>query len=465
MLAYQLAYCQTKTFKVSNGEFIKLIYSTLYFFENYKDSLKEISYSIYGDSLMPMWKTKVIKSIDDYGQFPPLKVSELDTNFNLLNDLKNKVYLLNRADAKDCYFLKNDKTLIRKTLHKSHIWHQVEYGEYKIYKVDLGNNRTIFWANELGIIYKTKNELKTNFLPLEYFYKYNQYEISGNKSEILIKDIDSVNMETGYFDFGDYKITLKQKENSKNEDRYTATKNNKTILDDLSLKYYNNKTLMTYDKGSLKFFNSNLKIDSQFQYKNLYEGWDNLEFLINNQIKKISIQGYIPTFQKNFNGVCGTVVHYTLKLNKNNATLISDRERVGGTTTTENFPIVSKFESDSIVFITNQKEMRWSENGGFNNQLILFKNGKQGLYNFVLKDTLFVLKEILPPKFNSIHLVNGNLVINKSGQEDFFDYYIKNRKMRFKKINYEKCSYLRYKKIDNTEGWIDSNYVLFDDKQ
>jgi hypothetical protein len=95
----------------------------------------------------------------------------------------------------------------------------------------------------------------------------------------------------------------------------------------------------------------------------------------------------------------------------------------------------------------------------------LFKNGKQGLYNFVLKDTLFVLKEILPKKFNSIHLVNGNLVINKSGQEDFFNYYIKNRKMRFKKISYEKCSYLRYKKIDNTEGWIDSNYVLFDDKQ
>ena len=185
LLSQQTGYSQTKTYKIVGSDYIKLIYSTLYFFENYKDSLKEKSYSIYDDSLMRMWDAKVIKTIDDYGQFPPLKVSDLDTNFNLFNDLKNKVYLLIRSDAKDCYFLKDEKTLIRKTLHKSHIWHQVEYGEFKIYKLDLGNNRIIFWAYGLGIIYKTKNELKTNFLPLEYFYKYNQYEIAGNRSEIL----------------------------------------------------------------------------------------------------------------------------------------------------------------------------------------------------------------------------------------------------------------------------------------
>ena len=454
LLAHQLVYSQAKTYKVSGSDYIKLIYSTLYFFENYKDSLKQTSYGIFDDSLIRMWNPKVIKKIDNYGQFTPLKVSDLDSNFNLLNELNHKVYLLRRADTKDCFFLKDEKTLVRKTLQKSHIWQQVAYSEYKIYKVDLGNNRIIFWANGLGIIYKINNELKTNFLPLEYFY---------SSSEILIKDLDSVNMETGYFDFGVYKIRLKHNANMK-KDRYTVTKGYQVILDDLSLKYYNNKTLIAYDNDSLKFFNIDLGIDSQFRYRDYYEGWDGLEFLIKNEIKKVSIQGYIPTFQKNINGVCGTVAHYTLKLNRNNATLISNREIVGGTTTTQNIPIVSKFDSDSMVFITHQKEMSWSDNGGFNDQIILFRDGKEGLYNFSLKDSLVILKEILPKKFNSIHLVAANLVLSKNGQEDFFNYYIENKKMRFRKISYERSTYLRYKKLDKTEGWIDSNAVLFDDK-
>jgi len=453
------AISQTKTFNLYGKTHLNLIYGTLNTYAKINDSISKTAYGLYDDSLMQMG-TIIIKNVEGgSSQFSTLDISQLDTAFNLITDLKDKVYLISRNVAKDCYFLKDDKTLIRKVLHKSHIWHQVEYGEYKIYKLDLGNKRIIFWANGLGIIYKLKNELITNFLPLEYFYKYNQYEIAGNRSEILIKDKDSINMETGYFDFGDYTI----KQNNKKEDKYIAIKNGQIKLDDLSIKFYNDKSLMIYAKGLLTFYNNNLRIDSQFRYRQIYEGWDNLEFLINNNIKKVSIQGYTPTFQKNINGVCGTVAYYTLKLNKSNATLFSDLEIMGEISTTKEIPIISKFESDSITFTTHQKEMKWNGNGGFNDQIILFKNGKQGLYNFVLKDTLFVLKEVLPTEFNSVHLVNGNLVVNKRGQEDFFTYYIQHKKMRFKQISYEKCSYLRYKKINDIKGWVDNNGVLFDD--
>jgi hypothetical protein len=456
------AISQVKTFNLYGKTHLNLIYSTLNTYAKNNDSISKTAYGIYDDSLMQMGSI-IIKTVEGgSSQFPTLDISQLDTAFNLITDLKDKVYLLSRSDSKDCYFLKDDKTLIRKVLNKSHIWHQVEYGEYKIYKFDLENNRIIFWANGLGIIYKTKNELKTNFLPLEYFYKYNQYEIAGNRSEILIKDKDSVNMEVDYFDFGEYKIVQKQKNNK--EDKYIATKNSKIVLEDLSIKYYNTKNLMTYGNGLLTFYNNNLKIDSQFYYRQIYEGWDNLEFLVNNQIKKISIQGYIPTFQKNINGVCGTVAYYTLKLNKSNATLFSDLEILGKVSTTKEIPIISKFESDSMIFTTHQKEMKWNGNGGFDDQIILFKNGKQGLYNYILKDTLLVLKEILPTEFNSIHLVNGNLVVNKREQEDFFTYYIQHKKMRFKQISYEKCNYLRYKKNNDIKGWVDNKGVLFDDK-
>ena len=456
----QLIYCQTKTLVFPECYYIKLIFSTSNCFKIHKDSLLESKFLISNDTLIQLWNTKTIKKIDNYGQFAAIKINELDTGFNAINDLKEKVYFLSQDYMKDFYFLKNDSTLIRKTIQRENIWKLVNEREYGIYKIDLSNNRFVYWVYEIGIIYKKNGILKTNFLPLEYYYN----EIN---SSIFTKEKDSVNIETGYFDFGTFKVELKKDTSIlgiAKSNKYIVSKNNKIILDNFNLKYYNDKSLVAYDNNSIKFYDKALKIDSQFFFRSKYDGWDNLELLVQNKIKKVSFQNFATTIERIGYGVCGTVAHYSLTLNTDKATYLIDREILGDSNITKDIPIISKFKYDSLYFISRKNQMNWNDNGGFNKNIILFKNGEEGLYSFKLKDTLYILKEILPIKFAKISLLNGYTILKKDGKEEFFHYYMKNKKMRFKKISYENSTYLRYQKIDNTAGWINTAGILFDDK-
>jgi hypothetical protein len=461
LLLNQLIYCQTKTLKLQGNDYLKLIFSTLNCFKIHNDSLLESKYLISNDTLIQLWNTKTINEIDTYGQFAPIKINELDTGFNAISDLKEKVYFLNQDYLKDFYFLKNDSTLIRKTIQRENIWKLVNEREYGIYKIDLGNNRFVYWVYEIGIIYKKNGVLKTNFLPLEYYY-------NETNSSIFTKAKDSVNIETGYFDFGTFKIKLKT-DSSKvgigKSDKYMVLKNNKIILDNFNLKYYNDKSLVTYYNNNIKFYGKSLEIDSQFFFRSKYDGWDNLELLVQNKIKKVSLQNFATTIERIGYSVCGTVAHYSLKLNSDNATYLIDREILGDSNITKEIPIISKFKYDSLCFISRKNQMNWNGNGGFNDNIILFKNGKEGLYSFDFKDTLHILREILPINFSKISLLSGYTIIKKDGKEEFLNYYMKNKKMRFKKIRYENSTYLRYQKIDNIEGWINNVGILFNDKK
>jgi hypothetical protein len=271
-------------------------------------------------------------------------------------------------------------------------------------------------------------------------------------------------MEIDYFDFGIYKIRLKQNSPA-DKGYYTVTKNNQSLLDSLSLKFYNQKTLIAFDNGSLTFYDLNLKPDSQFHYRTMSKGWVELEFLIDNKIKHISTENFIAAFpdenERAFG--CGNVTHYTLKIGKTISEIING-EMSGESSYTRNIAIQFPVQNDSMLFINQQREMSWSDNGGFNDKILLFKKGKVGLSEFDLQDSLMALKQILPIEFDKIYLINGNIILNKNRQEDFYTYYIKNKKMRFNKISYENSTYLRYQKIDNTKGWINSKGILFDDE-
>ncbi len=450
--AWHILYCQIKTFEIVGNDYLKPGYSNLHFYIPQEDSLQQKKFGIYNDSLIQHWPPKKVKTIDKLEQPTLIKISELDSAFNLITELKGKVYFLNNHSLKHFYYLKNDSFLIHKHINRHTTWELIKEQEHKIYKVNLGT-RIIYWINDVGIIYKKYGAIQSYLYELGYFYKDN---------EISLKSLDSVDMSVGYFDYGPYKISKQEPPGNRLKWKvtYTVSKNNQPILDSLSLKYYNSSGLIAYNKNILKFYNANMHLDSQFIYRDFNDKWDTLEFLISNKIKQISIHNYSSIEDGGIWGNCGNVSRYSLKISKDFITEFGDH---GHTISYKKKKLKPAFQNDSMFFINRKKVMKWDDNGGFNHHIILFKNGKEGLFRFSREDSFIELYKILPIEFDKIHSLNEKIILNKNDREEFLDYYLQNKIMRFRKINYENSSYLRYKKIDNKEGWTTQGFSLFDD--
>lgn len=370
LIANQFVYSQCKTFKVQGCDYFKFnsYNNFLFIYENYHDSLKETSYKIYDDVVKTAYKSDIIKVIDDDESFHSIKLSELDTKLNLFEEIKNKTFLINKPDEKDFYYVKGDSVLIHETLHKYHVWYQEKYQEHKIFKIDLGKNRIIYWADGLGIIFKENGILKTNFTSLKDFY-HHENELSNKPNDYFKTELD-------YCDFGVYKV--KQKRNTPtNEVYYSVTKDNKTVVKKLNLKYYNDKKLIAYGNHSLKFYGLNLKLDSQFYYRALSSVSSNeeLEFLIKNNIKKVSYKGYntITTCLHAGSGVCGMVTRFSLKIVGKK--LEYSYPSYGDKHFTKNISIQNPIQFDSMLFINQEKEISWTSNGGFDGRILIYNKG------------------------------------------------------------------------------------------
>lgn len=451
------------------------------FYTPQNDSVKKISYNIYNDALTKVWDTKMLKSADGSSQFANIIISDLDTSFNLQQELKGKVYFVNRGTARDFFYLQNDSVWVHKTISKGIVWELIKEEYAPFYKIDLGNKHFIYWVNSSGLIFKKGGVLKTNFHELEYYYP-------DRGTQFMVKPKDSVNMNFGYFDYGNFKAELhnytdvfpmdtsydnsnkyklifpKQDNNILSRNWvYNITDNGRLLLKSIALKYYNDNKLIAFDNKKIYFYSANMSLDSQFHFSAMFKDWSGIEFLVKNKIKKLPLNGLVLAFPDYGRGVCGTVTHYKMQIQDKEITEFVDGSRTNQKSYSQKLILQSAPAFDSMYFMNQTMEMNWSDNGGLDNRVVLFKNGKSGLYKFDIKDSVINFAEILPREFEKITMLNNFVILTQTGHEDILDYYLLNKRLRFIHINYEGAHFLRYQKNNNKMGWLHPDGNLFDD--
>lgn len=443
---------QNKVTDITNYDYCQVNSNMLYFYKIEKKGFTQ-SRGYFSGNRLHIYATEKVDSIDKkyYGSMNQIKLSDLNSDFDLSKEFSEKVYFVNQPNLKQFYFLKNDSVLVCKVIRKNKVWEVENEKEDEIHKIIMANNKIIYWSSQLGLIYKKDNEIKTSFLGLQSYYNDKSVAFS-------IKDKDAVNMKTGYFEIGKYTLKIKKGEN------YAVFKGNQKILDDLPLKYYDDKHFITIDDKTVKFYNSDFVLDSTFTYRDIYQDDQNIEILTENQIKKIDTRLFATAFDRYIPFGCGTVTNYSLSIKRNRIREIVNAEMTYGyTSQPKNIFIDSKIKFDSLLFVSRRKTMDYSVNGGFDDRVILIKNKKEGLYSFNQKNDTITLKEIVPIKYNKIYLLNGFVILNKSNQMDFYDKDFKLNTMRFTSIDFFSYNYIRYKKRNRTEGWMNKKGILFDD--
>lgn len=443
---------QNKVTDITAYDYCQVYNNMLHFYKIEKKGFTKSLCSFQGNKLH-VYSTEKIDSIGKkyYGSLKEVKLADVDSDFDLVKEFKDKVYYVNRSYRKYFYFLKNDSVLVCKEIKKGTVWELESEKEDEIHKIIMADNKIIYWSSQFGLIYKKNKEIKTSFLNLQSYYNDKSVEFS-------IKDKDAVNMETGYFEIGKYVLKIKKDEN------YAVFKDNQKILDDFPLKYYNNKLFVAIDNKTVKFYNSDFVLDSTFAYRDFYQGYEYFEILTENKIKKIDTNLFTRTFNMGRSFGCGTVTYCELSIKRNRIRETIDARMTSGfISQPKNIFIDSKIKFDSLLFVSRKKVMSYSDNGGYDDRLILIKNKKEGLYSFKQKNDTITLTEIVPIKFDKIYLSLGVVILNKNNEMDFYDKDFKANAMRFTNMKFIGYNYLRYRKKNNTEGWMNLKGVLFDD--
>lgn len=435
-------------------DYCQVNFNSLSFYIKTDEGFFQTNCGISTNTLVKHNTEKVATIEDSYNSKPVVKISEIDPDFDLVQAFKNKVFIYKNSIFKSFYYLKNDSVLVEQKMKKTNVWKLIRKKEDNIYKINVGPNKFVYWSVELGMIYKSNNNIQTSFLDIN----------CKDKSNVFtLEDINSVNMESDYFEMGEY-IVKKNKQLD-----FTVFKNKKKIIDHFPLIFYNNKQLITIEKKGMKFYNTNFKKDSLIRYRDLSQGGDRIEYLEDNDIKSFSIKDFRPANydEENYGAFgCGNVTRYLLQIDGNKISETYDDSMTYNTGKSEpkNIVINTTVKFDSLIFMSRKKYMEWSINGGFDNRIILKKDGKEGLYSFKQENDTITLNEIVPIEFEKIYLISGSVFLKRDNTEDFLEYYLKNNKMRFVSVAITKSYYyLRYKKIDNKEGWLKSSEVLYED--
>ncbi|MDQ5930396.1 MAG: hypothetical protein QG594_2184, partial [Bacteroidota bacterium] len=365
---------QNKVTDISNYDYCQVNSNSLYFYKIEKKGFTQ-SRGHFNGNQWTIYATEKVDTIQKkhYDSMDEVKLSDLNSDFDLSKEFKDKVYFVNQSHWKYFYFLKNDSVLVCKVLRKNNVWQVEKEKEDEIHKIVMANNKIIYWSSQLGLIYKKNNEIKTSFPGLRSCY-------NDKSAAFSVKDKNAVNMETGHFEIGKYTLKIRKDNN------FTVFKDNQKILDDFPLKYYNNKQFLSIDDKTVKLYNSDFELDSTFIYRDINQGEGSIEILTENKIKKIDTRSFIPTLTSDRPFGCGTVTRYLLSIKRNRIREIVDAGMTYGyTSQPKNIFIDSKVQFDSLLFISRKKSMDHSVNGGFDDRLILIKNKNEGLYNFKQK--------------------------------------------------------------------------------
>lgn len=309
---------QNKVTDITNYDYCQVSNNMLYFYKIEKKGFTRSLCSFQGNKLH-VYATEKVDSIEKkyYGSMDEVKLSELNSNFDLAKEFKDKVYFLQQPHKNDFYFLKNDSVLVYKVIRKNRVWELESEKEDEIHKIIMANNKIIYWSSQFGLIYKKNNEIKTSLLGLQSYYKAYGVQFS-------IKDKNAVNMETGYFEIGKYTLRIRK------DDKFAVFKDNQKIFDDFPLKYYNNKNFVAIDNKTVKFYNSDFELDSTFTYRDINQGYNYIEILTENKIKKIDTRLFSTLYNEDRVFGCGTVTRYSLSIKRNRIREVVDAEMTYG---------------------------------------------------------------------------------------------------------------------------------------
>ncbi|MDY3354513.1 hypothetical protein PG661_10835, partial [Riemerella anatipestifer] len=353
---------QNKELRAFGYESFQVVYNSLQLYSLKTDGLYQDNYDIHGDILYNHSSEKIEK-ISDYGNFPAIKIDELDSNFDLIKELNEKVYSIERNRSRHFIYLKNDSIVVYKRIDRKNIWTITKEREDKIYKINLGHNKYIYWSYYLGLIFKKAGEIETQFLDLMYYYK-------DQSNKTIIVDKKNANMDAGYFEYNNFIVKPNKRsdytvEDTKQDNTYSVYKNDIKILDNVSLRYYNDKQLIAINKDSIIVYNADFNIKNSYKYRDLTETYDYIEFLTKNEINHLSIKDYTTTFEINRALGCGNVTRYTLQIEGKSIVEEIDGRMNGGYTSKNKVEIISPKKFDELTFISGHKSMSWSVNGGF----------------------------------------------------------------------------------------------------
>lgn len=221
------------------------------------------------------------------------------------------------------------------------------------------------------------------------------------------------------------------------------------------------KDSLVYDLGEFKVFKNDssyfVKSNSgQTLYKNLkYFGsaiqfWQVLDennqiFYLNHEMKKADTKD-------DFLGLCGTVPHYTLKVNSTPKEFIIMQDETfydyGNQIPAEEKFRISKNDADEIYFINGKKEFNYDGNYGFEGvgaqpDLVVYeKNGKFGIW----QDESKIL-------YDEITFENSNLKVKKDGKRGFYGF----TKIKYADIQPFIFNLARIKTKDGKTGYVDTN--------
>jgi len=208
-------------------------------------------------------------------------------------------------------------------------------------------------------------------------------------------------------------------------------------------KVYKNEKYFSVKSNSGKILHKNLKyFGNAIRYWQVIDE-NNEMFYLNDKMKESNIE-------ENFLGLCGTVPHYTLKVNSTQKEFIVMEDETfydyGNQIPAEEKFRISKNDADEIYFINGKKEFNYDGNYGFGGvgaqpDLVIFK-----------KDEKFgIWQDETKTLYDEISFENSNLKLKKDGKSGFYGF----TKIKYADIQPFIFNLARIKTTDGKSGYVD----------
>lgn len=233
---------------------------------------------------------------------------------------------------------------------------------------------------------------------------------------------------------------------------YLVSANDSLVYDLGEFKVYKNENSFSVKSESGEILHQKLKyFGNALRYWQVIDE-NNKMFYLDDKMKKSELK-------ENFLGLCGTVPHYTLKINPTKKEFIVMEDETfydyGNQTPAEEKFRISKDEADEVYFINGKKEFNYDGNYGFAGvraqpDLVIYKkDGKYGIWQDQTKTM-----------YDEIYFENSNLKLKKDGKSGFYGF----TEIKYDDIQPFIFNLARIKKTDGKTGYVDVNGKEYMDK-
>jgi len=115
---------QNKVTDITNYDYCQVNSNALCFYKIEKKGFIQSRGNFFHGNIFNVYATEKVDSIgkEYYGSMDAIKLSDLDSDFDLLKEFRGKVYFVDQPHLKHFYFLKNDSVLVCRIIRKNKVW-------------------------------------------------------------------------------------------------------------------------------------------------------------------------------------------------------------------------------------------------------------------------------------------------------------------------------------------------------